>query len=116
MEMNREQRYDKFRTSLQAKVKLEIALEDFFTPGLPDVCRNAYGAYLRQRIRPAVELLIEQEDTEKLEALDRLGMLPTNLVDGFLQTAVNRRKNAAMVWLLRKKQDCLGFAPRDFSL
>lgn len=111
-----EQRYEKFRTSGQAAVKLRIASEDFFREELPETLRRAYGAYLRQRIRPAVELLIREEQTEKLEALWNLGWIPAGQLGDFLHLAAEVHKNEAFLWLLEKKQSSLGFPPRDFSL
>ena len=109
-------RYEKFRQSRQAAVKLRIAVEDYFQEDLPEVCRSAYGTYLQQRSRPASELLIRREDTEGLQKLWDLSWFPKAQMDDLLRLAAEEHKNAAFVWLLRKKQEFCGFPPRDFSL
>ena len=109
-------RYEKFRESRHAAVKLEIALEEFFLEETPEKARKDYGDYLRLRIRPAVEELIAREDVEHLQALEDLGWIPHSQLDGFLGTAARLRKNAALVWLLGLKQATLGFPGEDFSL
>lgn len=107
-------RYQKFQESKQAAVKLDIALEDFFQEEVPQAHREAYGQYLRQRIRPAVEALIRREDLERLEYFHQQGWLPP--VDDFLKLAAREQKNAAFVWLLRIKQERYGFTEENFSL
>ena len=107
-------RYQKFWESKQAAVKLDIALEEFFREGVPQAHRDAYGQYLRQRIRPAVEQLIRREDLEKLECFHQQGWLPP--VDDFLKLAAREQKNAAFVWLLRIKREQYGFTEESFSL
>ena len=114
--MEAEQRYEKFRHSLQPGVKLQIAAEDFFSPQTEISAKTAYGDYLRQRIRPAVELLIAQEDTEKLSVLWNLHWIPEQQLDDFLKMAQDRRSFGAFLWLLDRKTSTCGFSPRDFSL
>lgn len=114
--METDERFEKFRTSQQPGIKLSIAAEDYFLEELPEKYRAAYGAYLQQRIRPAVELLIQNEGTEELEKLWSLGCIPVRQMDDFLLLASRKHKNAAFAWLLQKKQESCGFSPRDFSL
>ena len=111
-----ETRFLKFKSSAQPAVKLAIAAEDFFRPELPEEYRQVYGRYLQQRIRPAVELLILEDDADRLEELARYGWFPEAGIDDFLQKAAREHKNSAYVWLLKRKQETRGFAPRDFSL
>ena len=111
-----EERFRKFEASKQAAVKLSIAAEDFFREDLPENWEKAYGAYLQQRIRPAAELLIREEDIEKLQTLCELQWFPDQQLDDFLQLACREHKLCAYVWLLKRKREKLGFSPRDFSL
>ena len=114
--MESQQKYDKFRESQQAAVKLQIAAERFFMESEPEQRRAVYGAYLKQRIRPAMELLIRQENLQALETLYTLGWLPLGQIDDFLEMAAEAHKNSALIWLLKLKNKTLGFAPRDLSL
>ena len=104
--------YEKFRTSQQPAVKLDIALDEGFREG----AREEYGQYLRLRGRPAAEELIRREDTEKLEAMAKNGWFPGSQIDTLLGFAAEQRKNEAMLWLLQWKKENRGFARRDFSL
>ena len=114
--MEQESRYEKFRESKQAAVKLSIAVEDFFLEGLPEKMRSDYASYITRRIRPAAELIVRQDDTEMLERLWKHFGLPGELVDELLHLSGAEHKNAAFIWLLQKKQEQTGFPLRDFSL
>ena len=114
--MTESSRFLKFRESRQAAVKLEIAAEEFFNPLCPETEKTAYGAYLQQRIRPAVEFLIQRENVEGLGKLFTLGWISPSMLDDFLKTASENGKNSAFVWLLQLKKESLGFSARDFSL
>ena len=109
-----EQRYEKFRKSGQAAVKLDIALTDWFLPELPEAIRKVYGDYLRQRIRPAAEALIRRDDPEHLEALAQ--WIPDSQLDLLLELAAREHRNSALVWLLDRKRNTLGFPQEEFPL
>ena len=111
-----ENRLQKFKESLQASVRLSIAAEDYFKASLTAEEEKAYSAYLKQRLRPAAQLLVECEDTERLEGLWSLEAFSPALLEELLQLAISQHRNAAYVWLLRKKQESVGFAPEEFSL
>lgn len=109
-------RYQKFQESLQAGVKLSIAVGDCFLPDLPEKYRTAYEAYLRQRLGPAAELLAESEDLDRLDRLWELEPFSEQLLNQLLRLCLRQHKNAAYVWALEKKQKTCGFAARDFSI
>ena len=111
-----EHRLQKFKESLQAAVKLSIAAEDYFKSPLTEEEEQAYGPYLKQRLRPAAQLLVEREDLDRLEGLWGLEAFSQALLEELLQLAISQHKNAAYVWLLRKKQENFGFSPEEFSL
>lgn len=108
--------YEKFRESRQAVVKLEIALQEAFSADLPENARRDYHAYLRQRIRPAVEACVDRDNPELLDLLEAQGWLEGLPLEDFLRRAGENRKNAALVWLLRQKERQFGFSRPDFSL
>ncbi len=108
--------YRKFITTKQEPVRLAVALRGFFLPQAKEEEKEAYAAYLKGRIRPAVVALIEEDQVEKLERLESLGWLEGKNIDGFIRIARQRQKNAALVWLLHLKKEKYGFKDRDFSL
>ncbi len=108
--------YQRFRELKQEPLRLQIALQAYFAPETGDEARAAYGDYLQKRIRPAVAALTEAEDVEKLEALERLGWLRDEQLDGFLQTAREQRRTASLAWLLQLKRRRGAYHARDFSL
>ena len=66
--------YQKFMSSKQAPVRLELALSGFFQPdGYTDKQHRDFGDYLRLRIRPAAEVLIQRDALDKLQVLEELG-------------------------------------------
>ena len=56
--------YEKFKSSQQAQVQLEIALAQWFLP--EDKHRAEYEVYLHKRARSAAQRLIELDDGETL--------------------------------------------------
>ena len=110
--------YRKFSESKQESVKLSAALDGFFTKNeYPQQGhQEEYRAYLRRRIRPAVEKLIEDEDVEKMQLLEEQGWFGEKELEVFLQTARVQKKTAALVWLLQLKDEKYGYKDRDFSL
>lgn len=108
--------YEQFQTISQAPRRLAIALRGFFDENTPLPHREAYGAYLQKRVRPAAAALMEDEDVDKLELLERLGWLADEQLDGLIQLAREGRRTASLVWLLRLKAERGQYRDRDFSL
>lgn len=80
--------YRQFVEATQESVRLEAALKGFYLKTDMDPAhRDAFGTYLKQRIRPAAAALIEQEDTDKLNRMAKLGWMDGHLIDVFLQIA-----------------------------
>lgn len=98
--------------------KLKQALETYFqnTPvGESEEFREAQK-YLKLRIRPAMELLIEKEDTERMEQLEKCGWFSEKELKVFIKYAQKKTKLRALVWLLHLKDEKYGYQKRDFSL
>ena len=108
--------YKKFTQTRQEPVRLAVALRGFFLPQTGEEEKEAYGRYLKSRIRPAVEALIDEDQVEKLEIIESLGWLEGKNIDVFIRIARQGQKNAALVWLLHLKKEKYGFKDRDFSL
>ena len=109
-------RYEKFTTSRQEPLRLSIALDEFIRMDIPVCHREEYIAYLRRRIRPAIMSLCREDDTLRLSALHREIAFPSDAIQHAVVLAAEERKTAALVWLLRCKQETCGFYDRDFSL
>lgn len=108
-----EQRYQKFRQSRQEPLRLAIALDGFFQDTDP-VRQAAYGDYLRRRLQPAVQRLVEADDTRRLSRL--APWFTARQTDAFIALAREKQKTSALVWLLRWKGEHYGFPDKDFSL
>ena len=68
--------WSSFRTTTSEQQRLRAALSSFCeSQDLPEEQRAAYTAYLRKRIRPAVEMLIREDDFSKLERILQTGWL-----------------------------------------
>ena len=69
--------WSSFRTTTSEQQRLRAALSGFCeSQDLPEEQRAAYTAYLRKRIRPAVEMLIREDDFSQLEtySADRMAV------------------------------------------
>lgn len=108
--------YQKFTVSKQEPLRLSIALEGFLREDTDAEARSAYREYLRRRLQPAAAALIEADSAAGLDRLAAEGWLGEKLTDELLHTAREKRKTAALVWLLRWKGEHYGFPDKDFSL
>lgn len=98
--------------------KLEQALEIYFQGESEESAEQFQKIqnYLRLRIRPAMEFLIEKEATEKMEQLEKNGWFSAKELDGFIRCAQEKQKLRSLVWLLHLKNEKYGYQKRDFSL
>lgn len=107
---------EKFRKASREDVRLAAALRGYFTPGCgSEAEREQYLAYLRRRVRPAAWALMEENRVLDLEAFEKAVGFSTELVDEFLQKAMELNRPEVLVWLLEQKRR-FGFRDRDFSL
>lgn len=98
--------------------KLEQALEIYFQGEIDERTEEfrEIQKYLRLRIRPAMEFLIEKEDTEKMEQLEKCGWFSAKEMDGFIRCAQDKEKLRSLAWLLHLKDKKYGYQKKDFSL
>ena len=85
--------------------KLEQALEIYFQEN-PDRESDKYQEiqkYLKLRIRSVMELLIENEDTERMEQIEKCGWFSANELENFIRCAQEKAKLRSLVWLLHLK-------------
>ena len=117
MERKEELLYQRFLNTAQEAVRLTASLEGFFSKAdIPEEQRDAYAAYLKRRIRPAMERLIRENALEKLDALEQLGWFGAREMDAFILQAQRLGQEAAMLWLMRRKGERYGYHDRDFTL
>ena len=107
--------FRKFKETGQEKLRLETALEYFEKETDPQRA-GEYEAYLKRRIRPAMEQLIIMEDVEKMELLHEKGMFGQKELEVFTDMAEKEKKPAALVWLLQLKNRKYGFKQKNFQL
>ena len=92
-----------FRTTSSEQQRLRAALSGFCeSQDLPEEQRSAYAAYLQKRIRPAVEMLICEDDFSELELILRTGWLSDADRKRFLNLAADQQKWEAFRILLNR--------------
>ena len=109
--------YQKFLSSQQAAVRLELALCGYFTEeGFTSAQKQAFADYLQMRIRPALQSLISQEDTDRILRMDALGWINGAMVEEGLLYATQQKKTQSFICLLKIKAEKFGFHDRNFDL
>ncbi|MBQ7370381.1 MAG: hypothetical protein IJW67_00620 [Blautia sp.] len=114
--MNDQELYHKFLETKQEPVRLDAALQGYFSESASSEQREAYGAYLQRRIRPAVEKLIRQGAIEKIASLEQLGWFREKELDHFIELAMQAERYPVLIWLQRLKSEKYGYQERNFSL
>lgn len=108
--------YEKFLSSQQAAVRLELALNGFFSEeAFTCQQKQAFADYLKTRIRPAVQSLIEQDDTDKIQRMDALDWMSASIVDENILYAIRQNKTQGFLCLLKIKAEKYGFHDRNFD-
>lgn len=127
--MKKELRYQKFLESKQEKLRLEIALTEFLEDtedekgylkekegaAAQSNYQEVYGAYLKTRIRPAMEWLIREGDLKKLAKLAEQNWFGESEMESFLALALKQENRAVLLWLLHYKHQRFGFKDRTFG-
>lgn len=108
--------FQKFETSAQEPVRLNLALQGYFSENTEEAYREKYEKYLKRRIRPALEALMKADRLVDLDKLVSAQWLDAGLLEDALQMAIRLKKSEIFVWLLGIKAEKYGFCDRDFSL
>lgn len=108
--------FQKFQSAPREDVRLELALEGYFSGLADEAQKQALESYLRLRLRSAMELLLRQGRLEELEQLMAQGWLTAGLLEDGLSLAISLKSTEGFVLLLRRKAELAGFSDRDFSL
>ena len=71
---------------------MELALSGFFQPdGYTDKQHRDFGDYLRLRIRPAAEALIQRDALDKLQVLEELGWMDASVIEDCMDYAIRNQ-------------------------
>lgn len=116
MSQDRELLYQKFQTSGQPSVKLELALTGLFLEGISQTQKQIFEKYIQLRIRPAVQMLLDREALDKLSVLAQRGWIQEPVLEDCLRYAMEKKQIQGCIWLLRYKAQTFGFRDRDLSL
>ena len=109
--------YRKFQTTGQERIRLACALEGFFSEEKDkEAEKKVYGQYLKRRIRPAMEALIQEENVLKMEQLEAKGWFGAEELDQFIAVARKERRLESLVWLMRLKDQKYGYKEKKFDL
>ena len=91
--------------------KLEQVLDVYFQDE-PDKGSKEFQEaqkYLKLRIRPAMEFLIEKEDTDRMEQLEKCGWFSIKELETFIRCAQEKTRLRSLVWLLHLKNEKYGY-------
>lgn len=106
---------EKFESSEQEKIRLDIALKRF-TEVCDPAWKTKYKQYLSLRFRPAINELIRQGDLFRIQKLCEFASVTTASLDSFINESVQCRQDEILAFFLEFKKEHFGFHDRDFSL
>lgn len=109
--------YKKFSETRQEPVKMATALWGFFLrDGITPSQKQEFSAYLKPRVRNAVETLIEEDEPEKIEVLEQMEWFGQKELEDFIKIARERQKIQALVYLMKRKDSKYGYQEEEFEL
>ena len=109
--------YKKFSETRQEPVKMATALWGFFLKdGITSSQKQEFSAYLKPRVRNAVETLIEEDEPEKIEVLEQMEWFGPKELEDFIKIARERQKIQALVYLMKRKDSKYGYQEEEFEL
>ena len=118
-EIRAEQNYQKFRTTKQETLRLQAALAGFFEEekaGITAERKGEYAAYLKKRIRPALQALLKENRIDEMEKLQKLGWFGAEILEELIVKAQEEGRLSAVIRLMRVKAEKNGYKDRDFEI
>ena len=88
----------------------------FLKDGITPSQKQEFSAYLKPRVRNAVETLIEEDEPEKIEVLEQMGWFGQKELEDFIKIARERQKIQALVYLMKHKDSKYGYQEEEFEL
>ena len=118
-EIRAEQNYQKFRTTKQETLRLQVALAGFFEEekaGITAERKGEYAAYLKKRIRPALQALLKENRIDEMEKLQKLGWFGAEILEELIVKAQEEGRLSAVIRLMRVKAEKYGYKDREFEI
>ena len=118
-EIRAERNYQKFRTTKQETLRLQAALAGFFEEekaGITAERKGEYAAYLKKRIRPALQALLKENRINEMEKLQKLGWFGAEILEELIVKAQEEGRLSAVIRLMRVKAEKYGYKDRDFEI
>lgn len=117
-ELRAEQNYQKFRTTKQEPLRLQAALTGFFEEEAYVTAKQkeAYAAYLKKRIRPALQTLLKENRMDEIKKLNEMGWFGAEILEELIVRAQEEGRLSAVIWLMRIKAEKYGYRDRDFEI
>ena len=118
-EIRAEQNYQKFRTTKQETLRLQAALAGFFEEekaGITAERKGEYAAYLKKRIRPALQALLKENRIDEMEKLQKLGWFGAEILEELIVKAQEEGRLSAVIRLMRVQAEKYGYKDRDFEI
>lgn len=116
-ELRAEQNYQKFRTTKQETLRLQAALAGFFEEeGVTAKRKGEYAAYLKKRIRPALQALLKENRIDEIEDLEEKGWFGAEILEELIVKAQKEGRLSAVIRLMRVKAAKYGYRDRDFEI
>ena len=106
VEIRAERNYQKFRTTKQETLRLQAALAGFFEEekaGITAERKGEYAAYLKKRIRPALQALLKENRINEMEKLQKLGWFGAEILEELIVKAQEEGRLSAVIRLMRRK-------------
>ena len=117
-ETRAEQNDQKFRTTKQETLRLQAALTGFFEEDeyVTAKQKEAYAAYLKKRIRPALQALLKENGIDEIKMLNEMGWFGAEILEELIVRAQEEGRLSAVIRLMRIKAAKYGYRDRDFEI
>ena len=117
-ETRAEQNDQKFRTTKQETLRLQAALTGFFEEDEYETAKQkeAYAAYLKKRIRPALQALLKENGIDEIKMLNEMGWFGAEILEELIVRAQEEGRLSAVIRLMRIKAAKYGYRDRDFEI
>ena len=117
-ETRAEQNDQKFRTTKQETLRLQAALTGFFEEDeyVTSKQKEAYAAYLKKRIRPALQALLKENGIDEIKMLNEMGWFGAEILEELIVRAQEEGRLSAVIRLMRIKAAKYGYRDRDFEI
>ena len=117
-ETRAEQNDQKFRTTKQETLRLQAALTGFFEEDeyVTAKQKEAYAAYLKKRIRPALQALLKENGIDEIKMLNEMGWFGAEILEELIVRAQEEGRLSAVIRLMRIKAAKYGYRDQDFEI